>query len=104
MAKTTVVPSTIGVSLTNLSTLTGSGGVGSVVGSLASVVGGAVVVTSSVEVTIVVGVPVVGGAVAVASAEYNMEKVGFTCTLTCFTISTNSPVFGNTRQVKMFAL
>ena len=65
MAKITVVPSTIGVSLTNLSTLSGVGGVGSGVGSVGSVVGGAVVVIGSVEVTMVVGVPVVGGAVVV---------------------------------------
>ena len=65
MAKITVVPSTIGVSLTNLSTLSGSGGVGSVDGSIASVVGGAIVGITSVEVTMVAGVPVVGGAVVV---------------------------------------
>ena len=65
MAKITVVPSTIGVSLTNLSTLSGSGGVGSVDGSIASVVGGAIVGITSVGVTMVVGVPVVGGAIVV---------------------------------------
>ena len=65
MANITVVPSTIGVSLTNLSTLLGVGRVGSVDGSLGSVVRGAIVGIGSVEVTMVVGVPVVGGAIVV---------------------------------------
>ena len=63
MAKITVVPSTIGVSLTNLSTPTGASGVGSGVGSVASVVGGVIVGIGLVGVTMVVGVPVVGGAI-----------------------------------------
>ena len=66
MAKITVVPSTIGVSLTNLSTLSGVGGVGSVGGSVGSVVRGGIVVLGSVEVTMVVGVPVVGGTIVVS--------------------------------------
>ena len=66
MAKITVVPSTIGVSLTNLSTLSGVGGVGSVDGSVASDVRGGIVVIGLVGVTMVVGVRVVGGAIVVS--------------------------------------
>ena len=64
MAKITVVPFTIGVSLTNLSTPPG-GGVGLGVGSVGSVMGGVIVGIGLVGVTMVVGVPVVGGAIVV---------------------------------------
>ena len=74
MAKITLVPSTIGVSLTNLSTLSG-GGVGSGVGSVGSVVKGVIVGIGLVGVTMVVGVPVVGGAVVV-----NLEMMKFCLT------------------------
>ena len=83
MANITVVPSTIGVSLTNLSNLTGSGGVGSVGGSVASVVGDAIVGIGSVGVTMVVGVPVMGGAIVgklEMSSTFSSQSVGLILT------------------------